>query len=80
MDRMENIVTEEQDKKEEEQRITTALTYCSYPKWVLDRVKQQIVNKPQKTQKRKLNKDAKDATRGMVQGVQECSIPKNAKF
>ena len=66
MDRMENIVTEEQDKKEEEQRIRTALTHCGYPKWALDRVKQQIVNKPQKPQKSKPNKDAKDTTRGMV--------------
>ena len=51
MDRMENIVTEEQDKKEEELRIRTALTHCGYPKWALDRVKQQFLNKPQKQQK-----------------------------
>ena len=63
---MENIVTEKQDKKEEEQRIRTALTHCGYPKWALDRVKQQIVNKPQKPQKNKPSKDAKDTTRGMV--------------
>ena len=60
-------MTEEEDKKKEEQRIRTVLTYCGYPKWALDRVKQQIVNKPQKPQKNsKPNKDAKDTTRGMV--------------
>ena len=57
MDKMENIVTEEQDLKEEEQRIRTALTRCGYPKWTLDRVKQQTVNIPKKKKKktRKVN-------------------------
>ena len=59
---MENIVNEEQDKKEEEQRIRTALTHCGYPKWALDRAKQQIINKIQNPQKSK----PKDTTRGMV--------------
>ena len=66
MDGMENIVTEEQNKKEEEQTIRTALTHCGYQKWALDRVKQRIVNKPQKPRKSKPNKDAKDTTRGTV--------------
>ena len=48
MDRMENIVTEEDDRKEEEQRIRSALKECGYPKWAMDRVKQQITDRPQK--------------------------------
>ena len=32
MDRMENIMTEEEDKKEEEHRIRSALKECGYPK------------------------------------------------
>ena len=48
MDRMENIVTEEEDRKEEEKRIRSALKECGYPKWAMDRVKQQITDRPQK--------------------------------
>ena len=45
MYRMEKIVTEEEDKKEEEQRIKSALKECVG--WVMDRVKQQITDRPQ---------------------------------
>ncbi|XP_072043200.1 uncharacterized protein [Amphiura filiformis] len=48
MDRMENIVTEEEDKKEEENKIRTALTECGYHKWSLDRVKQPKVRQKKK--------------------------------
>ena len=64
MDRMENIVTEEEDKKEEEQRIRSALKQCGYPKWAMDRVKQQITDTPQKPAITK--KDNSNKSRGMV--------------
>ena len=52
MDRMENVVTEEADKQEEEQKIRSALADCGYPKWTFDRVKQQRdKTKPTKTKK-----------------------------
>ncbi|XP_071944448.1 uncharacterized protein [Antedon mediterranea] len=64
MDRMENIVTEEADKKEEEVKFRNALRKCGYPKWSLDRVKQQIKNK-QPTQRKK-NKESETPSKGMV--------------
>ncbi|XP_071956011.1 uncharacterized protein [Antedon mediterranea] len=64
MDRMENIVTEEADKKEEEVKIRNALRKCGYPKWTLDRVKQQIKNKQPK--QRNKNKESETPSKGMV--------------
>ena len=61
---MENIVTEEEDRKEEEQRIRSALKECGYPKWAMDRVKQQITDRPQKPTATK--KDNSNKSRGMV--------------
>ena len=42
MDRKDNIVTEEEDRREEDQRIRKALAECDYPKWTMDRVHQQM--------------------------------------
>ena len=64
MDRMDNVVTEEGDKKEEEAKIRKAFADCGYPKWALDKVKQQRGNKQQKTQKKV--KDKESPSKGMV--------------
>ena len=64
MDRMENVVTEEADKREEELRIRNALADCGYPKWALDRVKQQMKDKPQ--QPKTTKKTNETPSRGMV--------------
>ncbi|XP_072046224.1 uncharacterized protein [Amphiura filiformis] len=64
MDRKDNIVTEETDKKDEENKIRNALSDCGYPKWALDRVKQQMNDKPQKQKKSK--KLEETPSRGMV--------------
>ena len=64
MDRMENVVTEEADKREEELRIRNALADCGYPKWALDRVKQQMRDKPQ--QPKTTKKTNETPSRGMV--------------
>ena len=64
MDRMENVVTEEGDKREEELRIRNALADCGYPKWALDRVKQQMRDKPQ--QPKTTKKTNETPSRGMV--------------
>ncbi|XP_072030474.1 uncharacterized protein [Amphiura filiformis] len=45
MNRKDKIVTEEDDKKDEEQRIRKALAVCEYPKWAMDKVKQQMKDK-----------------------------------
>ena len=62
MDRMENVVTEEADKQEEEQKIRSALADCGNPKWTFDRVKQQR----DKTKPTKAKKTNATPSRGMV--------------
>ena len=42
MDRKDNVVTEEKDKEEENEKIRQVLTDCDYPKWAMDRVQQQM--------------------------------------
>ncbi|XP_072042917.1 uncharacterized protein [Amphiura filiformis] len=74
LDRMENIVTEEEDKQEEENKIRSALAQCGYPKWSIDKAKQQIQNKQTKVSRN--SKDSADRCKGMVvipyvQGVSE---------
>jgi len=45
LDRCEDIVTEIDDKKMEEEHIIDALTKCGYPKWLFKKVKKQIADK-----------------------------------
>ena len=48
IDRVESVVTEDQDKRDEEVKIREALKDCGYSKWSIDKVKQQmseLVNK-----------------------------------
>ncbi len=63
MDSMENVVTEDQDKMEV--KIRNALKECGYPKWSLDRVKQQM-NESKKPSKPKKKDNNDQPTRGMV--------------
>ena len=39
LDRNESIVTEEEDRKLEEDHIRKALSFCGYPDWTIDKVK-----------------------------------------
>ena len=64
MDRKDNIVTEQDDREEEDQRIRKALAECNYPKWAMDKVQQQMESKQQK--KKKTNKQNDNPSRGMV--------------
>ena len=64
MDRMENVVTEQTDKQEEERKIRSALRDCGYPKWALDRVKQQMEDKHKRPKTSKKSDGA--PSRGMV--------------
>ncbi len=57
MDRMENVVTEEV-------KIRNALKECGYPKWSMDRVKQQMIAR--KKQPAKQKKDGDGPSRGLV--------------
>ena len=38
-------MTEEDDRKKEEEHVAKALSKCGYPPWTIDRVKQDIVEK-----------------------------------
>jgi hypothetical protein len=72
-DRMNNIVTEDNDRTTEETRIKEALGRCGYPKWAFDKVKHQMDNKTKKTVNKK---DKTNESNGMVvipyiQGVSE---------
>ena len=67
------LVTEDQDKVNEEKHIQQALTKCGYPKWTIDKVKRSMKKKKTKTTKRDKNKEK---SRGLVvipyvQGVSE---------
>ncbi|XP_072021625.1 carboxypeptidase A1-like [Amphiura filiformis] len=64
-DRMDSIVTEKEDKKEEEKKIRTALQNCGYPRWAMDRVKQQMSTS--KIKSNSSNKSTDDnPSKGMV--------------
>ena len=64
MDRKDKIVTEEEDKKEEEQRIIKALAVCEYPRWAVDKVKQQMKDKATTAKPQK--KTNENPIKGMV--------------
>ncbi|XP_072048938.1 uncharacterized protein [Amphiura filiformis] len=62
--RKDTIVTEEQDKEEEEKKIQEALQTCGYPKWSFEKVKDQMQSvKPKKSAKKT---DDSTRSRGMV--------------
>ncbi|XP_072028445.1 uncharacterized protein [Amphiura filiformis] len=65
IDRMDSIVTEEEDKKEEEKKIRTALQNCGYPRWAMDRVKQQMSTSKIKCNSSKKSTDD-NPSKGMV--------------
>ena len=62
-DRMNTIVTEEVDRKQEELKIKEALSRCGYPHWTFKHVKQRMENK---TKKKSTKKDSDNKTKGLV--------------
>ena len=44
LDRKDAIVTEEEDKEEEEDKIKNVLNQCGYPKWAVEKVKKKKKN------------------------------------
>ena len=65
MERSESIATEEEDRKQEEEHIRTALHTCSYPDWAIKRVKEQMNRKAIRKDKSKKDK-AQEKSRGVV--------------
>ena len=53
LDRMDKVVTEEEDRKVEEDKIKKALKQCGYPEWTVNKVKTDKVNKQAKPKPRK---------------------------
>lgn len=67
MDRNSNIVTEEEDRKKEEQHIKNALQKCGYPEWSVERVKRQIERKKGQEKARKVKKkEDTNKSKGLV--------------
>ncbi|XP_072051475.1 uncharacterized protein [Amphiura filiformis] len=63
LDRMNSIVTEEGDKKQEEEKIQQALSRCGYPRWSFKQVKEKMANKQVKP---KTKKDSNNKSKGLV--------------
>ncbi|XP_072039550.1 uncharacterized protein [Amphiura filiformis] len=74
LDRKDAIVTEEEDKQQEEEHIKHALNQCGYPNWTIEKVKHQIRDKTKA--KKKVKDKNTQRSKGMVvipyvQGVSE---------
>ena len=66
MERSDSIVTEEEDRKKEEEHIRTALYTCGYPNWAIKKVKEQM-NRKKAIRKDKSKKDkAQEKSRGVL--------------
>ena len=66
LERSDSIVTEEEDRKQEEEHIRTALHTCGYPDWAIKKVKEQM-NRKKAIRKDKSKKDkAQEKSRGVV--------------
>ncbi len=66
-DRCNNIVTEEEDKIEEEGKVKEAMMVCGYPEWSFDRVREKMEKgKEQKKTKSKKKDNSSEEKKGMV--------------
>jgi len=65
LERCYSIVTEEDDRKKEEEHVAKVLSKCGYPPWTIDRVKQDIVEKSLKDEAKKV-KNTGGNHKGMV--------------
>ena len=53
LDRMDNNVSEDEDKLQEKVAIKKALSMCGYPRWTFDKVRKRMENKQQAAPKQK---------------------------
>ena len=66
---MNTVVTEPDDKANEEKRIRTALKNCGYPNWVMDKVKQNMEDKANNTDATKAESKKKKKTENKSKGM-----------
>ena len=67
LDRKERVVSEDVDKIREEEHIRQALSRCGYPKWTVDKVKNDMKRKEEEEKtKRRGKKEKENKIRGMV--------------
>ena len=76
-DRMNSVVTEEEDRLIEEERVCAALRNCGYREWAMNKVKDQMTKKSQTKVKKSNPKPSESKSKGMVvipyvNGVAEC--------
>ena len=66
LNRCEEIVTEEEDRKEERNTIKNALNICGYPDWTIKRVEENLRNKEENKGKGNNKKESSEKNKGMV--------------
>ena len=66
LNRCEEIVTEEEDRKEERNTIKNALNICCYPDWTIKRVEENLRNKEENKGKGNNRKESSEKNKGMV--------------
>ncbi len=65
IDRVETLVSDDAEKKKEEQHIEKALGACGYPRWTMKKVKEQKARKGSKPKKQE-TKQNQEKAKGMV--------------
>ena len=66
LNRCEEIVTEEEDRKEERNTIKNALNICGYPDWAIKRVEENLRNKEENKGKENNRKESSENKRMVV--------------
>ena len=66
LNRKEDIITNEEDKQEEDDHIRAVLKTCKYPTWAIDRVQKEITDKKQGVEKPKRERSSEQKHRGRV--------------
>ncbi|XP_072033048.1 uncharacterized protein [Amphiura filiformis] len=65
LDRMNSVISEKEDKDQEEDKIKHALKQCGYPEWTFNHVKRKMDSKQQATKPSK-NKNSIEKSKGLV--------------
>ena len=66
LDRKDRIVTEDEDKTEEEKHVKNALKQCKYPDWAIQKVERQLKDKKEGVVKEKKTKSTDSKSNGSV--------------